>query len=134
MTILTGLQLGYSKYCRFLCLWDSRARSEHYKKKRWPLRRDMEPGQHNVAALPLIPQKRIILRPLHIKLGLFKRFVKALDKDSLVFVFNFLQATFPKNYFVKIKYAFSENPDVYVKNKSKFGISATEFTKCTPSS
>ena len=60
VAILTGLQLGYTKYCCFLCLWDSRAHSEHYKKKQWPLRRDIEPGQHNVTALPLVPQERII--------------------------------------------------------------------------
>ena len=58
VAILAGLQLGYTKYCCFLCLWDSRARSEHYKKKHWPVRRDIEPGLHNVTALPLVSQKK----------------------------------------------------------------------------
>ena len=66
VAVLTDLQLGYTKYCCFL--WDSRARSEHYKKKQRPLRRDIEPGQHNVTALPLVLQERIILPPLHIVL------------------------------------------------------------------
>ena len=30
-----GLQAGYTKYCCFLCEWDSRARNEHYLKKEW---------------------------------------------------------------------------------------------------
>ena len=101
VAILAGLRLGYTKYCCFLCLWNSRARSKHYKKKHWPVRRDIEPGQHNVIALPLVPQEKIILPPLHIKLGLFKQFVKALNKDSPVF--NFLQAAFPNLSKAKIK-------------------------------
>ena len=32
IAILLGMQLGYTKFCCFLCEWDSRARSEHYKK------------------------------------------------------------------------------------------------------
>ena len=61
VAILAGLQLGYTKYCCFLCLWDPRAHNKHYKKKHWPVRRDIEPGQHNVTALPLVPQEKIIL-------------------------------------------------------------------------
>ena len=30
VTMLTGLQLGYTKFYYFLCLWNSRARAEHY--------------------------------------------------------------------------------------------------------
>ena len=110
MAILTGLQLGYTKYCCFLYLWDSKARSEHYKKKQWPLRRDIKPGQHNVTALPLVPQERIILPPLHIKLGLFKQFVKALDKDSPVF--KFLQTTFPSLSNAKMKEGVFVGPQI----------------------
>ncbi len=29
---LTGMQKGYTKYCCFLCLWDSRARDEYYSR------------------------------------------------------------------------------------------------------
>ena len=110
VAILAGLQLGYTKYCCFLCLWDLRARSEHYKKKHWPVRRDIEPGQHNVTTLPLVPQVKIILPPLHIKLGLFKQFVKALNKDSPVF--NFLQASFPNLSKAKIKEGVFVGPQI----------------------
>ena len=29
IAILLGMQLGYTKYCCFLCMWDSRGRSSH---------------------------------------------------------------------------------------------------------
>ncbi|GBM07588.1 hypothetical protein AVEN_230025-1 [Araneus ventricosus] len=30
VSLLMGLQLGYTKYCCFLCLWDSRTIALHY--------------------------------------------------------------------------------------------------------
>ena len=39
-------------------------------------------GQKNVIAEPLVDRSNIIFPPLHIKLGLMKQFVKALDKDG----------------------------------------------------
>ena len=81
VALLRGLQLGYTKYCCFLCLWDSRARNKHYIGKTWPQSIEEEKGKHNYVALPLVPQNKIILSPLHINLGLFKRFVKGLRKD-----------------------------------------------------
>jgi len=38
-------------------------------------------GEQNVIDEPLVARDRIILPPLHIKLGLMKKFVKALNKD-----------------------------------------------------
>ena len=61
IAILTGLQLGHTKYCCFLCLWDSRARSEHYVRKQWPPRLVSHPGQHNIANISLVPQKKLYL-------------------------------------------------------------------------
>ena len=51
--------------------------------------------------VPLVPANKIILPPLYIKLGLFKQFVKVLDKDSKVF--NFLRTCFPHLSITKIK-------------------------------
>jgi hypothetical protein len=39
-------------------------------------------GGKNVINEPLVAWDRIILPPLHIKLGLMKQFVKALNKDG----------------------------------------------------
>ena len=49
----------------------------------------------------LLPLLIFFCPPLHIKLGLFKQFVKALNKDSPVF--SFLQSTFPSLSNAKIK-------------------------------
>ena len=40
--LLMGLQQGFTKYCCFLCLWDSRATGEHFKKCYWPKRTNEE--------------------------------------------------------------------------------------------
>lgn len=45
----------------------------------------MVPGKLNVINEPLVSRDRIILPPLHIKLGLMKQFVKALNKDGECF-------------------------------------------------
>ena len=57
-----------------------------------------------MVALPLVPQNKIILPPMHIKLGLFKQFVKGLRKDSPAF--EFLHKCFPKLSDAKIKGVF----------------------------
>mgnify|MGYP003623728426 FL=1 len=33
VAIILGLQQGYTKYCCFLCEWDSRAKDKHYVKR-----------------------------------------------------------------------------------------------------
>ena len=42
-------------------------------------------GEENVIREILVERDKIILPPLHIKLGLMKQFVKALDKDGSCF-------------------------------------------------
>ena len=82
VSILLGLQGGFTKYGCFLCEWDSRDRMNHYKQKDWPKRISFIPGQKNVIHPPLVDQDKIYLPPLHIKLGLIKNFVKALDRNG----------------------------------------------------
>ena len=77
--LLLGLQMGYTKYMCFLCLWNSRADDEHYSTPEWPARTNLTPGSFNVMHVPLVNPKNIFLSPLHIKLGLIKNFVKAMD-------------------------------------------------------
>jgi hypothetical protein len=36
IALLLGLQLGYTKYCCFLCQWDSKDRKNHYIQIQWP--------------------------------------------------------------------------------------------------
>ena len=41
--ILMGLRGAFTKYCRFLCLWDSRATAQHYETKEWPTKNSYAP-------------------------------------------------------------------------------------------
>ena len=82
VALLLGMQLGYTKHMCFLCLWDSRDEASHYKRREWPAREEFTPGVLNIKHLPLVDPASIILPPLHIKLGLMKNFVKAMNKDE----------------------------------------------------
>jgi len=85
LTMILGQQSGFTKYPCFLCLWDSKDRSNHYTKKDWPARKSIESGSKNVMNKPLVEPSKILLPSLHIKQGLMKQFVKALDKDGKYF-------------------------------------------------
>lgn len=76
---ITGMQLGYTKYCCFIGEWDSRVRDTHYIIKRdWPCHKRLVLGQKNVHHEPLVDPKEVFLPLLHIKLlGLATNFVKA---------------------------------------------------------
>lgn len=87
VNFLLGQQGGYTKYPCFLCLWDSRAKQEHWIRKEWPTRENMVVGESNIIRKPLVGREKIILPPLHIKLGLMKQFMKALDHDSPCFAY-----------------------------------------------
>ena len=87
IAILTGLQQGFTKYCCFLCEWDSRAKAEHYIRREWPPREALQPGLKNVQHVPLVDRSKVLLPPLHIKLGLMKNFVKAMDKTGPAFCY-----------------------------------------------
>ena len=101
ITILMGMQTGYTKYCCFICEWDSRDRKHHYINKNWPIRDKMEPGSKNVLRVPLVEREKVLMPPLHIKLGLMKNFVKALDKNSDAF--RYLCNKFPELSYAKVK-------------------------------
>ena len=52
-------------------------------------------------SLPIVDPKKVLMPPLHIKLGLMKQFVKALNQDSSAFTY--LLESFPKLSEAKIK-------------------------------
>ena len=70
-----GLQASFTKHCCFLCLWDVLAIAQHYEKelqdKKFICTRS-EKYQH----IPLVTSEKVLMPPLHIKLGLKKNFVK----------------------------------------------------------
>ena len=45
----------------------------------------LKPGDLTILNKPLIDPKKVLLPPLHIKLGLMKQFVKALDREGALF-------------------------------------------------
>lgn len=110
VAMLTGLQQGYTKFMCFLCKWDSRARKEHYVRKDWPKRDSFTVGRENVKNSPLVGMDKIILPPLHIKLGLFKNFVKALQKEGPAF--HYLKLVFPNLSDAKIKEGVFVGPQI----------------------
>ena len=59
---------------------------------------------------PLVKRDRIFLPSLHIKLGLFKQFVKALDKESSGFAY--LAETFPSLSQAEIKEGIFISPQI----------------------
>ena len=61
VAMFLGMQLGYTKYCCFLCGWDSRDKKNRYVNKLWPKRTSLTPGEKNVVNPPLVlPEKKFI--------------------------------------------------------------------------
>ncbi|GBM23691.1 hypothetical protein AVEN_257609-1, partial [Araneus ventricosus] len=107
---LVELQAGYTKFCCFLCLWNSRDKKNHYIKKVWPKRQFLIPGVKNVEDEPLVASEKIILPPLHIKLGFMKNFVKAMDCGRSGF--QYLRLNSPKVSEAKIKEGIFIGPQI----------------------
>ena len=74
--LLMDMQAGFKKYSCFLCLWDSRAVSQHYKQKDWGSRSTFVPGEHSLKENPLVDMNKVHLPPLHMKLGSWRRCTK----------------------------------------------------------
>lgn len=100
LTILFGMQGGYTKFPCYFCEWDSRSK-DHYKRKEWPQRKSFLLGKSNVINIPLVNAEQIILPPLHLKLGYMKQFVKRLDTKSEAFLY--LKTVFHRLSDAKIK-------------------------------
>lgn len=109
---LRGLQGGFTKFPCYLCLWDSRATDRHYRQRQWPLREDHSVGNANVKAPFLVDANKILMPPLHIKLGLVAQFVKALDYTSKAFLY--LQELFPKLSEAKVKAGIFNGPQTKI--------------------
>jgi hypothetical protein len=79
--MLLGERSGYTTYPYFMCEWDSRARPRHWMQKDWPPRENLVISAKNIAHPSLVAPSKVILLPLHIKLGSMKQSVKALNKE-----------------------------------------------------
>jgi len=85
--LLLGLQQGLTKYCCFICEWDSRARSLHYSRKDWPAKKSLKPGIMNVENQPLVEPSKNFLPSMHLKLGLLTNFLKAMNQEEAAFTY-----------------------------------------------
>lgn len=103
VALLCGLQTGYTKNMCFLCLWDSRSVSNQYQNRDWQPRQTPILRQHNLINQPLVPMEKVLLPPLHIKLGIVKSFIKTIVKKGNSKAFERLQQTFPRLSEMKIK-------------------------------
>ena len=108
--LLMGMQAGFTKYCCFLCLWDSRTVSQHYKQKDWGSRNTFVPGEHSLKENSLVDMNKVLLPPLHIKFGLMKNFVKALHKNGAAF--QHLSTVFPGLSAAKLKEGIFVGPQI----------------------
>ena len=64
----------------------------------------------NILEEPLVDREKILLPPLHIKLGLIKQFVKALDKNGACF--QYICNTFPELTSEKLKAGIFDGPQI----------------------
>lgn len=110
VNFLLGQQSGFTKYPCFICMWDSRDRAQHYVKKEWPAREQLVPGARNIINEPLVDREKILIPPLHMKLGLMKQFTRALDKDGRCF--NYLCRAFPRLTIEKLKAGIFDGPQI----------------------
>ena len=80
-------------------MWDSRDRKSHYIKADFSSR-NLHSSEKNVAK-PRVDSTDVLLPPLHIKLGLMKNFVKALNREGQAF--KYLREKFPRLSDAKVK-------------------------------
>ena len=73
-------------------------------------KKDLAVGDKNIINEPLVNRYRIILPPLHIKLGLMKQFVEALDKDGDCF--NYIAKIFSGLSIEKLKAGIFDGPQI----------------------
>ena len=70
----------------------------------------MTVGVANIINKPLVDREKIILPPLHIKLGLIKQFIKALDKHGDCF--QYICKSFPELSMEKLKAGIFTGPQI----------------------
>ena len=102
--------MGYTKHQRFLCQRESRNDSRHYDRKEWPARKEFVLGKFNVHHVPSVDPRKIYLPPLHIKLGLFKKLVKAMDSTGNGILY--LRQKFPYKSEAKVKAGVFMGPEI----------------------
>jgi hypothetical protein len=110
IALLLGLQQGFTKYCCCMCEWDSRAQPLQYSRKDWPARKPLEPVVMNVENQPLVEPSKMLLPSMHLKLGLMKNLVKAMNQEETAFTY--LREKFPSLSEAKLKEGIFIGPQI----------------------
>ena len=63
IALLLRLRQGFTKYCCFICEWDSRVQALHYSRKDWPSRKSLEPEIMHVKNQPLVEPSKFCCHP-----------------------------------------------------------------------
>lgn len=82
IAIVSGIGPGWVSNPCFICMWDSRCNANHYNIKTWDPREEHVIGANNIVQERLIPAEKILLPPLHIKLGLMASFVRNIKNNE----------------------------------------------------
>ena len=90
-----------------IVFWGSRDDEQHYIKKDWPLRETFVPGIYHI---PQVDPNKIYLPPMHMKLGLFKNFINAIDQDDCGF--RYLQQKLSAKFETKLKVGIFIRPEI----------------------
>lgn len=78
-----GLTPGNSKYPCFICQFDTRDDEKLKYTKKYKERLEYVIKEFGVKFNPLIKKEKIIIPPLHIKLGLFTKFLKTININAI---------------------------------------------------
>lgn len=80
--LLIGLKKGYPTNQCFMCLWEGRDNASNYCGMKCAPRITYQIGKQSIDHMPLVDPQKVILPPLHLKLGLVRNFTVAMDRDS----------------------------------------------------
>ncbi|GFY24533.1 uncharacterized protein TNCV_1015791 [Trichonephila clavipes] len=100
-------------------------RKQHFVKQTGPIRKALIPGVKNVERQSLVDPKKILFPPLHIKLGLMKQFVKALDIEGECF--KYFCEQFPDLSDAKLKEGISVGSDIRKLSKDETFVTKMEM-------
>lgn len=97
VNLLLGIRGTYPRYACPYCHWQGRVTGEHWVRTDWPLRtaQNTEVGSFSISYLPMVPVEKLYCPPLHVKIGLFSRFVQFMQKDEDSDAYGYLCQKFP---------------------------------------
>ena len=82
-----GTYAGFFFFFFCFCFWGHQPTERHDTVNDRPAREDFIPRKHNVKDTLLLNLEKVLLPSLHVKLGIMKNFVKALDRNGEGFLY-----------------------------------------------